>query len=159
MARIVAARGMNSVEMQDASDKRYWSEIIIGGLDERPFVRGSNRTYPKMPGQKWKPKVQHGFEVTLHVIVGEVTGVTYLELMDDLHDVWAIGEEVEITLHPDARGIGGRVPAGNVATTTVEVVRFPVGVPPARGDQFRAFNIETLGITEPLGWTIAPEGS
>jgi hypothetical protein len=159
MSRIVAARGVNSVELQNVTDRRYWSEIVVGGLDERPFVRGPNVVLPTAPGRTHMPKVADGFEVVLHTVVGQVAAATYLDLMDDLHTVFAIGTEVEITLYPDAVGVGGRVPDMMVATTAVEVLRFPVGVPSARGDQFRDFNIECLGITAPLGWTIGPEGS
>ena len=151
MSRIVAANG-SSVELQNVTDKRYWFEITEGGLDARARVRGENVTVPGATGQTHMPKVADSFPLTLHGTVGGVSGTTYLELMDDLHAVFTIGEEVDITLHPDAVGVGGRVPAGMTATTTVEVLRIVGG--PATGDEVREISIECEGITAPLGWAL-----
>ena len=152
MSRIVATNG-TSIELQNVTDKRYWTEITVGGLDARATVRGENVTLPSAAGQVHMTKVEHEFPVTLHVTAGAVSGATYLQVMDALHAVFVIGEEVTLTLHPDAVGIGGRVPAGSLATTTVEVHRFTG--PPALGDEVRTFDIECVGITDPLGWTVA----
>ena len=151
MARIVASRASNSVELQNGTDVRYWFEIPEGGLDARPSTRGTNRVVPGAPGQVFFAKVEHDFPVTLHGPVGE-TETPYLTLMDDIYEVFAIGTEVLLTLHPDAKGVGGRVPSGYTATTTVEVIRI-VG-PPAIGDEVRQISIECVGVTAPLGWTL-----
>lgn len=152
MARIVATRSATSVELQNGTDVRYWFEIVQGGLDSRPSVRGTNLVKPGAEGQVFFSKVEHDFPLTLHGPVGQVTGEPYLALMDDIHAVFQIGAEVLIEVHPDARGVGGRVPTGSIASTTVEVLRI-VG-PPAVGDEVRQISIECVGITAPLGWTV-----
>jgi hypothetical protein len=126
---------------------------VVGGLDARPTVRGSNTVIPGRPGQTYRPKRQHEFPLTIHLLVGGVSGATYLELMDDLHTVFIIGAQIELTLYPDATGVGGRVPTGMTATTTVEVLRF-TGLP-ATGDEIREVEIECAGIIDPLGWTFS----
>ena len=126
MARLVASRASNSVELQNGTDYRYWFEITEGGLDDRPSTRGTNLVIPGAPGQAYFAKVEHDFPVTLNGPVGQ-TASSYLTLMDDLYEVFTIGTRVLLTLHPDARGDGGRVTAGYTATTKVEVLRI-VGV-------------------------------
>jgi len=154
MARFVATRDAASVELQDTSNPlRYWAEIPVGGLDAHPNKRGTNTLAPGRQGQTWRPKKEHDFPLTIHLFVGELSGTTYLELMDDIYEVFAYGTEVALTLHPDAGGVGGRVPAGMTATTTVEVIRFTGS--PAILDVVRDFEIDCVGITPPLGWTIA----
>lgn len=153
MSRIVASRGASSVELQNVTDRRYWGEIPVGGLDARPAVRGTNVTIPAAAGQTHMAKVADHFPVRIHLQAGAVSGATYLQVMDALHTVFTLGTEVTLTLHPDATGVGGRVPAGQTATTTVEVRSF-IGSP-ATGDEVRVFDIECEGITAPLGWTLA----
>lgn len=152
MARFEAENG-TTVELQNTSDVRYWAELPVGGLNARPTVRGENVTLPSAAGQTHMTKVEHDFPLRIHMQVGAVSGATFLELMDDLHDVFVVGEEVTLTLYPDARGVGGRVPIGSIATTTVEVQRFTG--PPVVGDEMWEFDIECVGVSSPLGWTIA----
>ena len=151
MARIVASRASNSVELQNVTDYRYWFEIVEGGLDARPSTRGSNVVVPGAEGQAFFAKVEHDFPVTLHGPVGQ-TATAYLELMDDLYEVFTIGSRVLLTIHPNATGVGGRVPTGYTATSTVEVLRI-IGAP-AFGDEVRQISIECVGVTAPLGWTL-----
>ena len=153
MARFVAEHASDSLELQNLTDRRYWGEIVVGGLDSRPTVRGTNTVVPGRPGQTYRPKRQHEFPLTIRLFVSGVSGTPYLTVMDDLHEVFLLGAEVDLTLHPDATGVGGRVPAGSIATTTVEVLRF-TGLP-AAGDEVRVVEIECAGITDPLGWTVA----
>jgi hypothetical protein len=146
MSRFVA----DTLELQSVG--AYWFEIVEGGLDARPPVRGSNVTIPGKPGQTFMPKVADPMPVTLHGTVYGSTGTPYLERMDDLHTALPIGEEVVLTVHPDASGVGGKVPSGMTATITVEVLRY-VGIP-ARGDQVRELSVECLCLSDPPEWVI-----
>ena len=150
MSRIVAG----GLEMQDIASGR-WFEISVGGLDSSPEVRGSNVTIPGKTGQTHMAKVADSFPVTLHgIIFGDTAGTSYLDRMTVLRAVFdPTADPFNIVVHPDARGVGGRLGTGQTATITVEFLRF-VG-PPAVGDEVRVLDIECVCYSDPIGWQIA----
>jgi hypothetical protein len=153
MSAIVAG---GSLELQDIANG-YWFEISVGGLDGTFQVRGENVTLPGKTGQTYMTKVGSEWPVKLHGIVFGVTTTPRIDYLTKVTALKAIfspdAEPFTVVLHPDARGVGGQVGAGQTATMTVEFLRF-IG-PPALGDEIRTLDIECRCISDPLGWTIA----
>jgi hypothetical protein len=156
----MSAIDADGLELQDLPNG-YWFEIVVGGLDASPLVRGGNYVIPGLAGQIWAPKQAHEWPLTLHGTVhgdGATPEESYSQRMDALLDVFdPTDEPFFITVHPAAVGVGGRVPAGGSASIEVEFLRL-VG-PPARGDQFRIFDLECRCISNPPGWLIDEGGS
>lgn len=147
MSRIVAD---GTLELQDLTNG-FWFEIVEGGLDAIAVVRGENVTIPAKDGQTVMTKVFDRMPVTLHGTVWGTSGTSYLTKMDTIRAIFdPTAGELDIVVHPDATGVGGRVGTGEIATITVEFVRL-VG-PPAVGDQVRTFDLECVCYSDPPGW-------
>ena len=77
MSSIVAD---GTLELQDRS-LGYVFEVVDGGLDDIPAVRGGNVMIPQKAGLTWMPKVENHMLVTLHgTVYGDPSmGVTARE--------------------------------------------------------------------------------
>lgn len=154
MSKLVAV----STELQDLS-AGYWFEITVGGLDGMADARRTTITVPGKPGLTYGGGVAESMTVVLHGVVfgtaggGDTARQSYLSRMTALLAIFnTTAAPFALTIHPDARGVGGQLGTGETATLNVIFDRLTG--PPAVGDEYREIDLECRCIDDPPEWVI-----
>jgi len=151
MARLVAD---STLELQ-APSSGYYFEIIEGGLDAHPSVRGDDVTIPGKSGRTAMNRVADVRDIVLHGIVfGEASGGTsvsesFRSRMDALLAIFDPTEDpFSLTIHAPLHGLA----AGSSASLNVRFLRF---VTRQAGEHYRYMDIECECIDSPPDWVVA----